>query len=89
MRLIVVLAVKAEVPRPGGMSEWRIETLPWPEWVSSFGFVAAGAAPRREKKALHSVSLRIPEDTNLTPFGAAAASGSGGVTVNCKVGGKS
>ena len=89
MRRIVVLAVKAEVPRPMGMSEWRIETLPWPEWVSSFGLVAICATARREKKALYYVSLRRPADTNLTPLAAVVASGSAGVTAVCIVGDKS
>jgi hypothetical protein len=38
--LIVARAVRAHAARPRGMSDYIIETMPWPEWVRSLCLVA-------------------------------------------------
>ena len=78
--LIGALAVEAETARPGGMSESRIEMLPWSEWVSSLGFMGLGTKDKREKNARQSDCFRKPESVKRTPIGAAATSSSRGMT---------
>jgi hypothetical protein len=55
------------------MSECRIKTLPWPEWVKSLGLFSDEEKPCRVKNDRHSMSLRMPEATKRTPLGVATA----------------
>ena len=59
--LIVALAIAAKTARPRGMSESRIETLPWPERVSNLSLMGVGVDDRIEKIARHSDNLLMPE----------------------------
>jgi len=86
MRLIVMRAVSAEDARPRGMSEYKIETLPWPVCFKTFGLFEGDEELRRVKKDRHSVSLRRPEATKRTPLGAESTWERGDVTSSCRVG---
>ena len=56
------------------MSESRIETLLWLEWVKSLGLLEIGADERKLKNARRTASFRMLDAMNLTPLGDDAAS---------------
>ena len=86
---MVTLAMVIDTARPRRMSDYMIETLPWPEWVRISGLDCRGAALRRRKKARHSANFLRLVATNLKPAGATAASPKSGVTSVWTVGGRS
>ena len=72
--------------RPRGVSDIKIETLPWPEWDRSLGLDEDGASARKERKDRQSRSRRNQAVTKRTPFGALTASVSARVTSKSRVG---
>ena len=62
------------------MSESRIGTLPWLEWVNSLCLVRVGTEDKRERNARQFDCFRMQEAINRVPLGATVTSSSCGMT---------